>query len=149
MLLAPKYPNPLIIAKNPTSYWQKPLRFILVAERAEKIAKGLCYCCDQPFERGHKSGNKEKQLFLVEVMDEVDGEEEVDKDVGEADNEVENVVPQISIHATSRSMGFQAGRVNGHVGKKQIHILIDSGRTHNFLDENLGGKKNWDVNWKP
>jgi len=140
LLLAPKYPNPLITAKNPNSYWQKPPRFIPTVDKAKKMAKGLCYFCDQPLERGHKCGNKEKQLFLVEVMGEVDGKEEVDKDVGEAENEMENIVPQISLNVMSGSVGFQAMRVNGHARKKQIHILIDSGSTHNFLDENLAKK---------
>jgi len=31
-------------------------------------------------------------------------------------------------------------RINGHVGKKTIHILIDSGSTHNFLDDKLARK---------
>ena len=49
----------------------------------------------------------------------------------------EEVVPQTSIHAMCGSVGFQTMRVNGHVGKKTIHILINSGSTHNFLDEKL------------
>jgi len=32
---------------------------------------------------------------------------------------------------------FHTMRVNGHLGKKTIHILIDSGSTHKFLDVNL------------
>jgi len=31
-------------------------------------------------------------------------------------------------------------RINRHLGKKTIHILIDSGSTHNFLDVNLAKK---------
>ena len=33
--------------------------------------------------------------------------------------------------------GYHTVRINGHVGKKTIHILIDSGSTHNFLNVNL------------
>ncbi|KAJ8433080.1 hypothetical protein Cgig2_014128 [Carnegiea gigantea] len=40
--------------------FQKPPKFIPASERAEKMAKGLCYYCDQPFERRHKCGNKGK-----------------------------------------------------------------------------------------
>jgi len=36
--------------------------------KAEKIAKGLCYYYDQPFEKGHKCGSKSTQLFLAEVQ---------------------------------------------------------------------------------
>lgn len=36
--------------------------------RAEKIAKGLCYFCDQPYDRQHKCQFKESQLFTVEIQ---------------------------------------------------------------------------------
>ena len=32
---------------------------------------------------------------------------------------------------------FNTMRMNGHIGKKTIHILLDLGSTHNFLDEQL------------
>ena len=46
--------------KVPAIGWQKPTRYIPAVERAEKIAKGLYYYCDQLFERGHKCGSKGK-----------------------------------------------------------------------------------------
>ena len=55
----PKFPTP-----NPP----KPTRFIPAAERAKKMAKGLCFLCDQPYERRHKCNSSGKQLFLVEVL---------------------------------------------------------------------------------
>lgn len=64
---------------------QKPPKFIPASERAEKMAKGLCYYCDQPFERGHKCGNKGKQLYLVEVMGEEDEVTDSGKFTGEVD----------------------------------------------------------------
>ncbi|KAJ8444427.1 hypothetical protein Cgig2_005949 [Carnegiea gigantea] len=42
-------------------------RFTLAAEKAEKIAKGLCYYYDKPFDKGHKCATTATQLFLVEV----------------------------------------------------------------------------------
>lgn len=36
--------------------------------RAEKIAQGLCYLCDKPYEKGHKCGFKEPQLFITEIL---------------------------------------------------------------------------------
>ena len=46
-------------------------------------------------------------------------------------------VPQISINAMSGNSGFQAMRVNGYIGNKILHIVVDSRSTHNFLDEQL------------
>ena len=44
--------------------------------------------------------------------------------------------PCISVNALSGIQGYQTMRVVGFVGRKPIHILIDSGSTHNFLDLN-------------
>lgn len=35
--------------------------------RAEKMAKGICFYCDKPFERGRVCSFKEPQVFVVEV----------------------------------------------------------------------------------
>jgi len=82
-----------------------------------------------------------KQLYLVEVLG--DEEEEAGGDVvfnEEVEFEGEEVTPQISINAMHGHSGFNTMRVNGHKGKKTLHILIDSGSTHNFLDEQLARK---------
>jgi len=56
---------------------------------------------------------------------------------GEVEFTEEESIPQISINAMNGHSGFNTMRVNGHRGKKTLHILIDSGSTHNFLDEQL------------
>lgn len=48
--------------------------------------------------------------------------------------------PCISLNALTGNSGFHTMRVVGYVGKKPIHILIDSGSTHNFIDEPLATK---------
>ena len=45
--------------------------------------------------------------------------------------------PCISLQALNEIQGFQTMRVTGYVGKKAIQILIDSGSTHNFVDQSL------------
>jgi len=58
--------NP-ITSKFSNQNFQKATKFIPAAKRAEKIAKGLCFLCDQPYKRGHKCSSSRKQLFLVKV----------------------------------------------------------------------------------
>ena len=41
------------------------------------------------------------------------------------------------MNAMNGATGFHTMRINGHLGKKILHIFIDSGNTHNFLDVNL------------
>lgn len=65
--------------------------------RAEKIAKGLCFYCDQKFARGHKCQFKEPQLFIVEFLGD---SEEGDKDYEELnDSEMQSTEPVISVNA--------------------------------------------------
>ena len=59
---------------KPFSHNFKPTRVILATERADKIAKSLCYFCDQSYERGHNCPTKQSQLFLIEVPTKVDSE---------------------------------------------------------------------------
>ena len=54
---------------------------------------------------------------------------------GELEFNKEELIPQISINVMSGCPGFNTVRVIGHIGKKTIYILLDSGSTHNFLDE--------------
>ena len=145
----PLLPAPVTQAE--TSYHsntttQMPLRstrFIPEVERAEKIAKGLCYLCDKPFDRGHKCRSKGKQLFLVEVLDE--DEDTMEEAWEEQVPVIDEVAAYISMNAIYGNTGFQKMRVNGHVGKKTIHILIDSGSTHNFWMRIW--QKDWGANW--
>ncbi|XP_042059320.1 uncharacterized protein LOC121803777 [Salvia splendens] len=123
---------------TPTIPAVKTRRLLTEEEMAEKRAKGLCYGCDEKFERGHRCVRK--QLYLLEIDDGV-RDLPIDTEIQEDElNEDEN--PLISIHAIngSPSRGFRTMRVTGRVGKKAIHILIDSGSTHNFLDLHLAKK---------
>nr|KYP45064.1 TMV resistance protein N [Cajanus cajan] len=52
-----------------------------------------------------------------------------------------NVVePLISVNALTGVTGFRTMKVTGLFKKKPLHILIDSGSTHNFLDVHLAKK---------
>ncbi|GKB97942.1 putative mitochondrial protein [Tanacetum coccineum] len=48
-------------------------------------------------------------------------------------NEGESM-PQVSLNAMTGIPSYQTMRIKGYVGIQLLHILIDSGSTHNFLD---------------
>uniref|UniRef100_A0A803MBH9 Ty3 transposon capsid-like protein domain-containing protein n=1 Tax=Chenopodium quinoa TaxID=63459 RepID=A0A803MBH9_CHEQI len=114
----------------------RPFKHIPVDVGQEKIAKGLCYYCDQPYNREHKCAFKEPQLFTVEIPGCGFSLEE-ECEVLESDGEFD---PQISVHALAGSNSFQTMRVKGVVNGKDLHILIDSGSTHNFVDMSIAAK---------
>ncbi|GJZ27288.1 retrotransposon-related protein [Tanacetum coccineum] len=46
----------------------------------------------------------------------------------------EETMPQVSLNAMTGVPSYQTMRVKGHVKKQVLHILVDCGSTHNFLD---------------
>ena len=48
--------------------------------------------------------------------------------------------PLISVNALTGTTSFRTIRVTGYYKKKPLHILIDSGSTHNFLDAHVAKK---------
>ena len=104
--------------------------------KAEKIAKGLCYYCDQKYDRDHKCNFRGTQIFTVEVNGSVqeDGTSNEGVDL-ETSEEMEPFIvePKISMNALTGDQDFQTMRVLGMINNTRIHILIDSSSTHNFL----------------
>ncbi|GKC38323.1 reverse transcriptase [Tanacetum coccineum] len=79
------------------------------------------------------------QLHSIEVICEgdidnfIDGDDDTNEDwVGEMVG-VTNT-PQITLNAFSGLNSYQTMRIRGRVGKQVVHIIIDYGSTHNFLD---------------
>uniref|UniRef100_A0A803MQL7 Retrotransposon gag domain-containing protein n=1 Tax=Chenopodium quinoa TaxID=63459 RepID=A0A803MQL7_CHEQI len=111
---------------------QKP-KNIPADVRAQKIAKGLCYYYDAPYNICHKCQFTEPQLFTVEIPCLEDNEVVVN----ESSEELAGTGPHISLHALSGSQSFTTMRVQASVQGKPLQTLIDSGSTHNFLDRQL------------
>ncbi|GJZ07085.1 reverse transcriptase [Tanacetum coccineum] len=81
-------------------------------EYAKKRANNLCFFCDQ-------------KGFL-----------EIDESV--VNNGLMDLQePLISLNALTSTNNFKTMRVIGTVGKHLLHIFIDCGSTHNFLDRNM------------
>ncbi|KAJ1384005.1 Ribonuclease H-like superfamily [Sesbania bispinosa] len=97
---------------------------------SEKRANGLCYFCDEPYSHEHNLTHKKLQVHVLEVLEDKETikEPRVLAEFSDADE------LQISVHALSGVANFKTMRVTGHYQKNLVHILIDSGSTHNFLD---------------
>jgi len=50
------------------------------------------------------------------------------------------ILPHVSVHAMNGSHDFKTMRVTVSVKGKAVHVLIDTGSTHNFLDLNTSKK---------
>nr|XP_043620521.1 uncharacterized protein LOC122592345 [Erigeron canadensis] len=104
-----------------------------------KRAKGECFWCNEKFVQGHNKACKgKKQLFLVEV------EEELDEELEEI-NLLNTAVrvqgePQISLNAIMGIPSYSTMQIVGTIGTRNLHILVDGGSTHNFMSKILAEK---------
>ena len=113
-------------------------RSLSPAYMAERRAKGLCYFCDEVFSPAHSQTNKKLQLQVLEIDDADPTPIELEEVVIPSESDVSE--PQILVNALTGVANFKTMCVTGYHKKKALHILIDSGSTHNFLDINMEKK---------
>ncbi|GJW13110.1 retrotransposable element Tf2 [Tanacetum coccineum] len=160
LLPTPKYSYPSMITSlkplalpAPNANWRNkqptasssPYRKQLTQKKIEdKRSKGLCFYCDQKYFPRHKCSG---QVFLLEVIvdnkdqegNSIELEECLEEEiVWEQEPVGEGIVnPQISLNAITGVYNYQTMRVMGYVKKSELHILVDSGSTHNFLNTKM------------
>ncbi|GJZ17220.1 putative mitochondrial protein [Tanacetum coccineum] len=119
-------PAPNVNWRNKTTTPQiAPIRRRLSQkEMEEKKAKNLCFYCDQRYVPSYKCTGQDETSQPNQILAEG---------------------PQISLHALNGIQGNQTLRVVGMVGKIPVHILIDTGSTHNFIDVNVATKSGMSV----
>jgi len=100
----------------------------------EKRAKGFCYSCDSKYTKGHKCA--EKKSFYIDCEEEQEKEQETSKKEDthqEQTIEKEEMNLTISCNALVGITTPQTIKIKGHIKKKKVIVLIDSGSTHNFI----------------
>ena len=103
----------------------------------ERRAQGLCYFCDEPYTP--KPGLSHKNIH-IHVMGIYDQDTPIDNSLDEDSSSQLQIDPQISVHVLTGMANFKTMRVTGYHKKRPLHILVDSGSTHNFLDIQVAKK---------
>ncbi|GJR30316.1 retrotransposable element Tf2 [Tanacetum coccineum] len=91
-------------------------------------------------------GTNAGQLFSLEIYADVSNsevcelEELLEEPVMHNFQETMVDTPVISLHALTGESTYKTIRVKAYVGKHTVHVLIDSGSTHNFLDLRVAKK---------
>ena len=86
------------------------------------------------YTKGHKCD--ENKLFYICCEDEEEKEQETSKEEDihqEPSLEKEDMNPTIYCNAVAEITTPQILKIEGHIKKKKVIVLIDSGSTHNFI----------------
>nr|KYP66316.1 hypothetical protein KK1_012604 [Cajanus cajan] len=131
-----------IFQKNPNT--NLPLiKCLTPAELQSRRVKNLCYYCDEKYRPGHKC----KREFML-LITEPDNSEQLAEDLThclQLDAPSQNDPPdppdthsaQISLHALLGHSIPQTLKVLGHIHTSSITVLVDSGSTHNFIQDRI------------
>ena len=105
----------------------------------DKKAKGLCFWCDEKFVIGQC---KKKQLYVIEVNEENEMEDETNEKVEEGWEDLGDLNHHILVYAISEMAlkEYMTIKVTIYVKKRPLHILIDLESTHNFLNIDMAKK---------
>ncbi|GAU24592.1 hypothetical protein TSUD_289530 [Trifolium subterraneum] len=141
LITKPTISSPSTTTNSSISPTTKPLtnrttRIYSAIEMAERRAKGLCMFCDEQFTPGHQFKHKRGQIMVLEIEDDDIMVEEPTEETKSLESDslqsFENA--QLSLQALTGIANYHTMRVTGVHDKKLLHILLDSGSTHNFLD---------------
>ncbi|KAH9293373.1 hypothetical protein KI387_041420 [Taxus chinensis] len=109
-----------------------------IEARNELRRKKLCFTCRDPWTPNHRCLPKGAAHYIEVISDVEDEEESVDHEEEEEQAKEENEVPTDGTLATlSGAPRYYAFCVKGVLHGQRIIALIDSGATHNFIDESL------------
>ncbi|XP_073225764.1 uncharacterized protein [Cicer arietinum] len=96
-------------------------------EMREKREKGLCFRCDEPFNKDHMCKNRQMRMLIL-----AEGDDEVNDLEGEDEIETLNSL-QLSMYSMTGLTTSKSWKVGGIIKDQPVVILIDCGASHNFI----------------
>lgn len=79
-------------------------------------------------------------MYVLELEEDIEVLEEEEPAMEEENTEESNLSPQMSVHALDGTVDYRTMRVKRSIKGKMVHVLVDSGSTHNFMDVNVARK---------
>ncbi|GJR56618.1 putative mitochondrial protein [Tanacetum coccineum] len=138
-ILKPRYNTPLLPTpkQSTTTFASKA---VTTPVKSNSVDQSSGYVTRNGVHKPYRLTQKElEEKMAKEVICEgdidncIDGDDDTYEDcVGEMVGVTDT--PQITLNALSGLNSYQTMRIRGRVGKQVVHILIDCGSTHNFLD---------------
>ena len=113
------------------------------ALKAYRKSKGLCFICGERWGRDHKCANSVQLNVVQELMEALHTDSEVSSDPATTPEEEEEVnLLAISQQALNGTESRKSIRLKGWIQGTELLMLVDSGSTNSFIDEQIGNKLN-------
>ena len=141
-------PSPLPLLPSPPKPPPLPVRRLSPEELANRRERGLCFYCDEKYNRSHRCASR----FFLLVANE-DPEDDLlnpnispplspkptrpDNSNNPTHSQPDLPQAQISLHALSGHTAPETLRMTGRISTQSVVILIDGGSTHNFVQARL------------
>lgn len=120
---------------------ERGFSYLTYPQLLERKQKGLCFKCDGPFHHMHQCPNKQLMVLIVEEGGVEQGGRDIlavevnEKEDSETDGEMS--VMSLNNFITPSREQPQIVKFQGKIQGMPILILMDSGATHNFIDQRL------------
>ncbi|VFQ76085.1 unnamed protein product [Cuscuta campestris] len=108
-----------------------PVVTVFPAEKAERSKKGLCWWCEEKWDRSHNCRRRFLALMRPDDEEELPPTSEPTPDMPDPTAVITGDVS--SIHSMSGSPNPRSLKLAGSVNGKGVQVLLDSGSTHNFI----------------
>ncbi|CAJ2641599.1 unnamed protein product [Trifolium pratense] len=133
----PTNPPPTTLSNRPT-----PIKRLSPAELQARRERGLCYNRDERYQPGHRC--RRQFYILIAEPDSYDEQTETltnqllqPDPVPDTPTPNPDIDPQISLHALMGHTIPQTIRLVGQINNQTLSILVDSGSTHNFIQDRV------------
>lgn len=103
-----------------------------------KREKGLCYYCDAKYTPNHKCQSSHYLLVGKEELDEL--MLPIPTVTPTAEIQQDDSIPEISFNALMGQFNPSTIRIQGYCNSISVHVLIDSGSTHNIMRSDVAMK---------
>ena len=133
-------PSPSKTQPPTTSNPKVPFRKLTQEEMASRRERNLCYNCDDTFTPQHRCKGRFFMLISEEDIEDLQSEDLSTPPIIVAEETPTPSIPsdaQLSLHAMSGSCPQSTFRICGTIAKTQVVILVDSGSTHNFIQDRV------------
>lgn len=143
-------PSPLPLLPSPPKPLPLPVRRLSPEELASRRERGLCFYCDEKYNRDHRCASR----FFLLVADEDPDDDPLNPNISPSISpnpprpditnnpspthlQPDPPLAQISLHALSDHTAPKTLRMTGRISQQIVVILIDDSSTHNFVQARL------------